>query len=243
MLRFPDLVDFSVSAKGDQIGIWQAPGTSGETLRHLLLDQLLPRLLAHGGRLVLHAGAVRVDGRAIAFVGETGAGKSTLTASFHAAGHPLLSDDGLVLTQAAGCVTALPTYRSLRLWPDALARLYAETPLLAPMAHYSAKQRVIIGEAPETISHPMPLAALYVLAPHADTAVSTISLTRLSPRDACMAIIGNSFKLDVNDMRRAADLTAAAGRIAQQVPAFTLEYPRNFGLLPTVRTAVLQYVA
>ncbi len=52
------------------------------TLQHLLFDQILPRLIAHAGRLVLHASAVGASAGAILFLGGTGQGKSTLAASF-----------------------------------------------------------------------------------------------------------------------------------------------------------------
>jgi len=43
--------------------------------------------------LVLHASAVRVDGRAVAFCGRPGMGKSTLAAWLAESGHALVSDD------------------------------------------------------------------------------------------------------------------------------------------------------
>lgn len=240
LLRFPGLADFDLSEEGRRIGAWPEPETNVETLRHLLLDQVLPRLLAHRGRVVLHAGAVRVDGRVIGFLGQTGFGKSTLAASFHEAGFRLLSDDGLVLTPAEGRILALPTYCSLRLWPDAVAGLFASAPALAPMAHYSSKHRVPVGEAAESASVALPLAALYVLAPESGSDAEPVSLTRLSPRDACVEVIRNSFQLDVTDRRRAAGLLEAASSIARYVPAFRLAFPRDFSCLPDVRAAILK---
>jgi hypothetical protein len=238
LLRFPNLADFSINNDGNRIGVWPAPGTDDETLRHLLLDQVLPRLLAHQGRLVLHAGAVRVDDTAIAFLGATGCGKSTLTASFRTTGYSLLSDDGLVLNPIEEEVKALPTYPSLRLWPESVAGVYSEPPTLAPMAQYSTKQRVVLTKD-DFSGEPLPLAAIYVLAPVHETGASTISLTRLPPRDACMAIVENSFQLDLTGTRRAAALLAKAAKVAKQVPAFRLSYPRDFALLPSVRAAIL----
>ncbi len=237
LLRFPELADFVISEDGSALEAWPAPETSAETLRHLVLDQVLPRVLAQQGRLVLHAGAVRVGQEAIAFIGETGRGKSTLTASFHAAGYRLLSDDGIVLAEAQGTTLAQPTYSSLRLWPEAVAGLFACAPDLAPMAHYSRKQRVILADAPNNT--PIPLAAIYVLAPATGEDAASISLTRMSPGEACMAIIRNSFQLDVTDRRRAMGLLTVASEIAEQLPVFSLDFPRSFECLPDVREAIL----
>ncbi len=239
LLRFPGLADFTISEDGKRVAVWPAPETNPETLRHLLLDHVFPRLLAHRGRLVLHSGAVRVGESAIAFLGPSGCGKSTLTAGFHEAGLPLLSDDGVVLTPGDGCTWVLPTYPSLRLWPDAVAGLFSRAPALAPMAHYSSKQRVGLGDGEESGRTPLTLAALYVLASESGADAQAIGLTSLSPRDACMEIIRNSFQLDVTDRRRAAEALDAAGDISQHVPAFRLSFPREFARLPDVRAAIL----
>lgn len=237
LLRFPGLADFLISKDGRAIDVWCAPETTTETLRHLLLDQVLPRVLAHRGRLIVHAGAVRIDQEAIAFIGDTGRGKSTLTASFHAAGYSLLSDDGLELAHKESATLVRPTYPSLRLWPETVTGMFARAPDLAPMAHYSSKRRVILSNVES--SAPVPLAAIYVLAPDPQDEVAGISLTQLSPREACMTIISNSFQLDVTDRHRATNLLAAASAIAQQLPVFSLVYPRNFAVLPDVHQAIL----
>src|SRR5262249_17731012 len=156
-----------------------------------------PRVLAQQGRLVLHAGAVRIGDEAIAFIGNSGSGKSTLTGSFHAAGLPLLCDDGLILTNREGVTWALPTYPSLRLWPESIASLYPQAPTVSPMAHYSSKRRIILTDTATSGTVPLPLASLYALASEAAADDAGISLSRLSPRAACMTIIGNSFQLDV----------------------------------------------
>lgn len=57
--------------------------------------------VAHwAGRIALHAGAVVVDGRVWAVLGERGAGKSTAMYSLVGAGYPLVTDDVLVLDGA-----------------------------------------------------------------------------------------------------------------------------------------------
>jgi len=243
LLRFPGLADFLISKDGRQIEAWPASSTSIETLHHLLLDQVLPRVLAQQGRLVLHAGAVRVGDQAIAFVGDSGSGKSTLTASFHAAGYSLLCDDGLVLTHGAGVTLALATYPSLRLWPESIASLYSGEPTVAPMAHYSSKRRIILKDIALNGTVPLPMVSFYVLAGEPAAEGAGISLRRLSPRAACMEIIGNSFQLDVTDRRRSAEVLANASRIAEHLPVFSVAYPRDFTRLPEVHEAILRQLS
>ena len=52
----------------------------------------------------LHATVVVVSGEAVAFLGESGYGKSSLAASFLDSGHQLLTDDLLILRASAGRV-------------------------------------------------------------------------------------------------------------------------------------------
>ena len=241
-LRFPHRGVFTITNDSTRVGVHAEPGVTTETIRHLLLDQVLPRLLAHHGRLIVHGSAVQIDDRALVFIGDSGAGKSTLAASFSADGHRLLCDDGIVLTPGKRCTMALPTYRSLRLWPDSVAGIYPEAaPRVAPMAHYSTKQRVLVDDGSPPAPEPLPLAAVYVLSSTADT--KTTSISRLSARDACMAIIRNAFQLDVTDRNRTADLMSKAGDVAEQVPVFALSYPRGYEHLPAVRAAVLEHLA
>jgi hypothetical protein len=241
LLGFAGLADFEISTREPvTISPRPEPNTGQETLEHLLLDQVLPRVLAHRGALVLHAGAVQVGTDTIAFIGETGRGKSTLTASFDLAGQSALSDDGLVITCAGHRVLAAPTYPSLRLWPDALESVFESPPLVAPMAHYSTKRRVL-REMPTTPpQEPTPLKALYLLGEPAVEDNDT-TIESLSERETVMAIIGNSFQLDPSDKARAGRLFEQAAQIAQRLPAFELSYPREFAGLAEVRAAVLRH--
>ena len=60
-LRFPDPADFKISLDGREIHGYPFPGVPEHTLRHLLLDQVLPRCLAHQGHLLLHASSVQTS--------------------------------------------------------------------------------------------------------------------------------------------------------------------------------------
>ena len=52
LLRFPEMADFRISEDASEIFCFPQPETSEETIRHLLLDQVLPRCLAHQERLM-----------------------------------------------------------------------------------------------------------------------------------------------------------------------------------------------
>jgi len=115
LVRFPELAEFSLSADGRRIDLFAADDAPADTIRHLFLDQVFPLARALAGELALHASAIQTSVGAVAFVGATGDGKSTLTASFARAGFRPLADDwsrGAVgravrLTRADGSVVTV----------------------------------------------------------------------------------------------------------------------------------------
>ena len=192
MIRFPDLAEFVVSKDGRSISVFPAAETPADTIRHLFLDQVFPLSLSLRGELALHAGAVETPLGAVAFLGETGEGKSTLTASFAQSGFPALSDDCLVVRECKGGILALPSYPGLRLWPDAVSSLALDAGH-ARVAHYTEKQRVLVAGG-SVDRRPVPLHRLYVLAPESDADEATI--TPVSRRDAVVELLKHAYRIE-----------------------------------------------
>lgn len=236
-VSFPGFASFVVSfGKRQLIEANVAPGTPEFALDHFVADQVLPRVLAHQGNLVLHAGAVEVEGRAIVLLGQSGRGKSTLSASFDQAGFPIIGDDALIIDWECSRPVLQAVYPSLRLLPDSLDALGLGQVPVSPVAHYTPKQRV---DLPLTVSRgqtPSPIAAIFVLAEPARNAA--ISLRTLSPAETCLAIISNSFALDPTDKTLAAKKLQQASSLANQFSAFEISYPREYSRLPDVRAAI-----
>ena len=242
VLRFPGLADFEISARGDRIEAWPKAGISQPTIRHLLLDQVLPRVIAHRGRMVLHASAVAIGDSAIAFAGESGCGKSTLAASFDATGFEALADDAVIVTVGAGESSVQALYPGLRLWPSSVAALGRERDDISPMAQYSTKGR--LPPAQRSASAARHLAALFLLTPASEILESTpVLATQTSARDTCMEIIRSTFHLDVADPERAAQLLDSVAELVTGVPVRTLSIPHDYSRLPEVHDVVLQSVA
>ncbi|MGV3513213.1 MAG: hypothetical protein ACO1OX_14525 [Novosphingobium sp.] len=109
------------------------------------------------GLVPLHASAVDVGGRVVAFTADSGGGKSTLAASLAGLGLPHVCDDTLVVSLANG-VLAMPDAKPLKLWDDALTLtgLSAERPIQSmPGKHYA--------DATIKASVALPLTDLYFL--------------------------------------------------------------------------------
>lgn len=93
------------------------------------------------GLVPLHASAVDVGGRIVAFTADSGGGKSTLAAGLAGLGLPHVCDDTLVVSVDPDGITALPDAKPLKLWDDALVltNLEAARPVPSmPGKHYAS---------------------------------------------------------------------------------------------------------
>lgn len=69
-----------------------------------------------------------------------------------------------------------------------------------------------------------------------------IFLRRLTPAEACMAIITNSFALDPTNSQIAALKLKDASKLVASAPAYEIIYPRAYDQLMNVRNAILEIV-
>jgi hypothetical protein len=239
LLRFPELADFEVSADGTEVIAHPTAGTDEATIEHLYINQLVPLALSRQGRPAYHASVVTVPGGAVAFLGKTGMGKSTLAASFAMNEATFLTDDSLLIEETDGGCRAMPSHPSLRLWEDSVEALVGkENPRAVPIS-YSPKARLLAGEALAFCNNPQPLLAAFVLG-MSNTPTTTIGA--LTGLDRYMAWLGNSFLLDIEDHELLAQHFEWTHRISGAVPTFALDYPRDYGMLPDVRAAVRKHL-
>jgi hypothetical protein len=237
LLRFRDLADFLVSADGGHIRAYPSRGLPDDTLRHLLLDQVLPLALSRQGRLLLHASAVHVPGiGALAFVGPTGRGKSTLAAALASSGSRILADDCLALEPRAGGVQVLPAYPGLRLWPGATSRRLQRGARDSRVAHYTRKRRVN-GGALRFHRRPSPLRALFLLSERGTTG-ATVSMRRCRASARLMSLVRFAYLLDIEDRAHLARTFDALASIAVSVPVLRLRIREGHGRLAGAADAI-----
>ena len=111
--RFYGLVDFEIDRTGRRVTYYRDPADR-DMVAILIAGSLVAYLLSSAGRLVLHASAVEVDGSAVAFVGFSGQGKTTVATLLCAEGYPLVTDDLLPVDPGPEGVTCAPVGIELR---------------------------------------------------------------------------------------------------------------------------------
>jgi hypothetical protein len=215
-----------VSRDGREIVARPAPSLAEPTLVHLLLQQVLPLAVSRTGRLVLHACAVETPAGALAFVGETGAGKSTLSAAFCRRGYALIADDALVIE--AGRRVA-PTADALRLWP--YMRDVAAGAEELPSASGKLRARVPIARQSSD------LARIFLLGTAAD---ESSTLAPVSASDLRVALLSHLFRLDVADHQESRRIFDAIHRLIEAVPVRRAVYPDGPQYLDAIVDVILR---
>jgi hypothetical protein len=238
LLRFPNLADFKVSTDGHQVTCTPAPDVSAATVEHLYLNQVLPLALSKQGNLVFHGSAVEAAGAAIAFLAESGRGKSTLAATFAINGYRFLTDDGLVLERGDRGYIALPSHPSVRLWDDSHERLLGAEVAMAPALEYTSKARFLAGSKITHCDQPRPLLTAYFLG---DGSTEEITFRRLSEVETLIEWAKHSFLLDVEDKALIGGYFDRIAALANHLVCYYLDYPRRYDDLSRLLEVVVMH--
>jgi hypothetical protein len=237
-VRWIGVGEYLVSADGHKIVWLRASDAPVESFQVYLLGQALSFALLKLSFEPLHGTAVVVAGGAIAILGDSGFGKSTLAAQFLASGASLLTDDLLLLRSMPEGVLAYPGPSRLKLFPNIAERFFPSASEGPPMNPLTEKQIL-----PMENRHldPVLLRAIYVLsAPEDMSQASEIRIERLSDRQAFLALGANTFNLLLTDPERLQRQFQDAARWVEKVPIRSLSYPRSLARLPDVQRAVVE---
>lgn len=119
VLRYAGICDVTIDRERKTITVHRSPHADPGLISIFLGGSVLAHVLTAEGLLVLHASAVEVEGRAVAILGPSGTGKSTLAALLCAAGAGLVADDVLRVDATDSGPVCFPGTRGLRLRPAA----------------------------------------------------------------------------------------------------------------------------
>ena len=221
LLTVPKVGRYLISG-GSEIVVDPAPEASERNVRLFLLGSAFGALLHQRGLLPLHANAVEIDGRAFAFSGHSGAGKSTMAAWFHDRGHRILADDVCVIGfDAEGCALAHPGIPRLRLWREALEA----SGRAADGYHrsFDALDKYDVPTERDAPLAPLPLAAVYLLT-KAQAEAPAPEVARLTGVAAVDALVANTYRGGyLRTIGGTGQHLAACVRVARAVPVFRAE--------------------
>ncbi|HEX8241579.1 MAG TPA: hypothetical protein VF574_17715 [Allosphingosinicella sp.] len=204
---------------GREIVIEPAAGASERNLRLFLLGSAIGALLHQRGLLPLHANAIDLGGRAVAFSGHSGAGKSTIAAWFHDRGYPILADDVCVIGfDESGRALAYPGIPRLRLWREALEASGRDAG--AYDRSFDGMDKFDVPTAMADKLGPLPLAAIYLLRKAGDEGDGP-AIDRLSGIDVVDTLVSNTYRGGyLRTIGRTGEHLAACLKVARAVPLF-----------------------
>jgi hypothetical protein len=124
-LNIPDVAKYYVS-KGNEVIIEPFANSDERSIRIFFLSSVMAALLVQRNQILLHASAIIHDEQLVLFLGESGAGKSSIAAEMTKRGYALFSDDICVLNtgeKKENQMTAYSSYPMMKLWDKTINAL------------------------------------------------------------------------------------------------------------------------
>lgn len=135
-----------------------------EDVRVFLLNTALAALLKQKGYLVVHGAAAVVKGKAVAFVGPSGAGKTSIALNLLDRGYKLLTDEICAIKIQNGKPVIFPSMPQLNVWRDTLLAEGKDVNSCRPIRQGLAKYAVPIEN--QFAEEAMELSSIVLLTHH-----------------------------------------------------------------------------
>ncbi|OBV11196.1 hypothetical protein [Erythrobacter dokdonensis] len=234
LIRFPGEADFEVSLAAEIVRCCPTPEADPQHIDNLYRNSILPMLGNHCGGLFLHGSSVAIDGRAVAFLGLSRSGKTTLAAALAKHGYPLLTEDVIELVASPEGYDLQPKSASVRLFADSAAFILGDHAMSAdPVRKHSVSAEAGLAFR----SQPAPLSHMYLLGNDPD---APLHCERLSPPAALKQMLLHSFILDVEDRQRLNAHFCRIADLSERIPCSALDYPRRYSELASVLEVIVK---
>lgn len=220
LLRFHGTCDVRVSGDLSTVHVHPRVGADPGVAAILVCGAVLSFVLYLRGAAVLHGSAVDLGGRAVAFVGSSGMGKSTMATLLCASGGAMITDDVLrVDLDDAARVRLGATDARLRKGADTLLERFGGE---EPATRTSADQRTVLRLGTGAADR-LPLDAIVI--PWPDRDHDQVEVARLAPAEAVFALITYARLLGWRDKEIVDRHFAQVAKVARVVPVYTARIP------------------
>lgn len=241
VVYFHGHAEATINPAGTVIDLVLAPGADSSLASVWIGGTVISVLLALRGHPVLHASAVTVPARdgeaAVAFVGRSGMGKSTMATLACRDGARLLADDVLRTDIASDDrVVAWPGATATRLRPAAQA--LGEQAALDSSITADGRLSASLSLAPGAT--PVHLAALVV--PQPDRSASQIEVEQVRGVMAVLTLASYPRIVGWSDPVTSAQAHAHWGELARRVPVFIARVPWGPPFLPGLGAQIVEAV-
>ena len=240
LLTIPGVGRYHVLA-GSEIGIEPFPEAKIEDVRLFLLGSAFGAIYLQRGYFPLHASVVDIEGKAVAFAGDSGAGKSTMGAWMNRQGYPLLCDDVCVIRMNEDQTPmAFPAYPQMKLWKDALRLLELEASGLR--RDYARADKFHLPVETLFAEEPVPLRQIFFLRYSDDAPVPVME--EISPPEAVPLLRNNTYRYQfISGLELTEKHFRDCISIAKSVPTHFLDRPRKLSSLNDCQRLIEEQLA
>ncbi len=213
-LSFDGFGRYAVSLDGRE-ALCEEGAVSLDRCERFLFAQVLPLASVLQGLDVVHASAITLDRGVVAFVGPSGAGKTTVAARLLARGAGLVTDDALALEVSGGEVIAHPG-------PSFLAMTPTDPALSDGPPAWIGRRRGVSDKphfAPPVSDRALPLSGVYHLEPRSAFQIAAAA------HDAVPRMLGYATAPYVLTPDRLLGHLEVATMVTSSVPQFSLTLP------------------
>jgi hypothetical protein len=233
-IKIPSLGIFWIS-QGREIGVVLEEGVDPNRLHLYLSGNIFAFLLLQRGYLVLHASAACAAGQAAAFLGMTGAGKSSIVAALHQLGHTILVDDVTAVDLNANPASVIPAFPQIKLDIEAAKSLGIDPQTLVPLDDLEEKRGFRFAE--RFLVSKQPLSKIYILTEQQDQIFQ-----RVSSQEAIVELVRNSYPTRFAQSG-GADHFLQCVELVRRVPVFRLKRPPSLDGLPEFAALLADHIS
>ncbi|WP_143310058.1 phosphoenolpyruvate carboxykinase (ATP) [Chitinophaga vietnamensis] len=245
-------VSFLIFSAGKNVFYHVVSGTSQQSVQSLIRGNVTKFCLQEQGYFCLHASAMRVDEKAILFMGRKGAGKSTLATYFHLRGHEIWCDDYAMLHEEEQAFFVSQGETSLKINPDIAAVLdiphgnLQRVFELPPDWKETAASDIITRkyyfnqQAPAVDILPRQVAAVFFIksrTPEPERLITTIKKT-----DALSVLMDEILLPGLNSKQYLKTYFQSAMTFLEIVPSYSIHAPDNIMRIHEVYDAILETI-
>lgn len=210
--------------QGQTIRCHPAPNVKPHQLSLALSGIVMAALLYQRGCFITHGSAVSISGQGILFLGDSGAGKSSLAIALHQRGYPIVTDDLAVIVERNGIPYMLPAFPQMRVTQNSAKALGLPWDDLIPLPNIP--KRGFRFEA-EFIPDAIPLRHVYVLKSSREREAYCQSL---QSHQQIMELMHHSEVMTLLELNQTHHFRACA-RLAKAIPIDSFQRPMNWEAL------------
>jgi len=216
-LAYADGTRFVIDGPAERVWATYEPPTTQGVMLVCFLGPVMGFLLRRRHVTSLHASCIELQGRAIAFCGEAGFGKSTTAAALALRGLPVVAEDVVPMQETIGQFWTIPGYPRVCLWPESVQMLLGSEDALPLIAEgWDKRYLALDGQRARFAAGKLPLALLYVFAPRVNEP-DPPRIEKLGAREAVLELVPNTYMNWVLNPQQRAEEFDTLCRLVKQV--------------------------